>query len=259
MKMQDLTSSLQQAVSSSIHLLEEGHNRFRVFTPFLFDDGDHFSIVAKLSDGKWMFSDEGHTFMHLSYELNTDAFNSGTRAKIIAATLENFGILEERGALICPFQESNMGAMFFAYVQALCKISDVSYLTRERVVSTFVEDCKNFVSDFVPENRIIIDYHDNRIDAQERYPVDCYVNGMQRPLHVYAVHNDSKCRDVTIIMHHFRKHDIPFESVAVFEDQEKINRRVLARFSDIVGKQFSSLAMNQKDIKKYITDKLHAS
>ena len=37
-----VTQQFKQQVCDEIRLLEEGKNRFRVFTPFRFDDGDHF-------------------------------------------------------------------------------------------------------------------------------------------------------------------------------------------------------------------------
>jgi hypothetical protein len=42
-------------------------------------------------------------------------------------------------------------------------------------------------------------------------------------------------------------------SIGVFEDQEAINRKVLARFSDICEKQFSNLAANRDRIEQYVT------
>ena len=42
MELKELENSLQQAISGAVRLLAEGHNRFRIFTPFMFDDGDHF-------------------------------------------------------------------------------------------------------------------------------------------------------------------------------------------------------------------------
>jgi hydroxymethylglutaryl-CoA reductase len=40
--------------------------------------------------------------------------------------------------------------------------------------------------------------------------------------------------------------------MAIFEDQEQINRKVLARFSEVAEKQFSSLYVNYDRIKRYI-------
>ena len=259
MELKELENSLQQAISGAVRLLAEGHNRFRIFTPFMFDDGDHFSIVAKMESGEWIFSDEGHTFMHLSYDIPTQSLNTGTRAKIIANVLNGFGVREERGALVSPFDKDDMGAVFFSYVQALCKISDISYLTRERVASTFIDDCRRFFADFVPQERITADYTDDRIDAKGLYPVDYRINGMAVPLYVVAVNNDTKCQSATISLQYFRQHRVHYDSVVIFEDQEEVGRKPLAQLSDVVGKQFSSLPPNYDNIKQYVIGKMSAA
>jgi hypothetical protein len=40
-----------EKVCSNIRLMPEGYRRFRVSTPFLFQDGDHLAIVLKHEDG----------------------------------------------------------------------------------------------------------------------------------------------------------------------------------------------------------------
>ena len=40
----------REKVCAEIRLLDEGVDRYRVFTPFQFDDGDHLAIVLKRED-----------------------------------------------------------------------------------------------------------------------------------------------------------------------------------------------------------------
>jgi len=149
-----IEKEFKDKVCKEIRLMQEGIERFRVFTPFQFDDGDMFAIVLKKSADRWILSDEGHTFMHLSYELDVDSLDKGTRAKIISSTLNTMGVEEKEGVLFASLNEENMGNVFYNYVQALTKITDVSYLSRERVKSTFMEDFKAFISQKVSLNRI---------------------------------------------------------------------------------------------------------
>jgi hypothetical protein len=64
---------------------------------------------------------------------------------------------------------------------------------------------------------------------QGKYPVDCRVNHMVKPLFVFAVNNDDKYNVSTINMLQYEKWGLEFKSLAIFEDQEEISRKVLAR------------------------------
>ena len=52
----------------------------------------------------------------------------------------------------------------------------------------------------------------------------------------------------------FERWGLKYHSVSTFEDQETVNRRVLAKFSDIGEKQFSSCISNRERIQNYISE-----
>ena len=112
------------------------------------------------------------------------------------------------------------------------------------------------MSQNVPEQRRTFDWHDMQHDPQGNYTVDCRVNGLTRPLFVYAIPSDDRARDATIALLHFERSGLGFHSLAIFEDQESINRKVLARFSDVCEKQFSSLGSNRERISRFIGEVL---
>ena len=70
----------------------------------------------------------------------------------------------------------------------------------------------------------------------------------------HALPNDGRTRDATIALLKFERWELPFRSLAVFEDQESINRKVLARFSDVCEKQYSNLAGNRDRIERYLDE-----
>src|SRR3989304_1523453 len=143
----------RRKVGESVRLANEGVNRYRVFTPFLFEDGDHLAVVLKREDDRWVLSDEGHTYMHLTYDLDEKDLQRGNRQKIISNALSVFSVEDREGELRLLIPKEQFGDGLFSFVQALLKISDVSYLSPERVKSTFLEDFRSFMETTVPSDR----------------------------------------------------------------------------------------------------------
>ncbi len=85
------------------------------------------------------------------------------------------------------------------------------------------------------------------------YAVDSRVNSVAPPLFVHALSNDGRARDATIALLQFEKWWIAVRSLAIFEDQESINRKVLVRSSDVCEKQYSSLTPNRERVTRFLS------
>jgi hypothetical protein len=253
MELETIIRDFKSKVCDQLRLVSEGEDRFRVLTPFLFEDGDHLAIVLKRESERWLLSDEGHTYMHLTYDLDEKDISKGTRQKIITNALTAFFVSDRNGELIAPITGDRYGDALYSFVQALLRIADVTYLSRERVRSTFLEDFREFIEKNVPKERRVFDWHDLERDPEGYYQVDCRIQQANGdPLFVYALPSDDKVRDATIGLLQYEKWGVPNRGVGVFENQEDINRKVLARFSDVCDKQFSNLVTNRDRLSRYL-------
>lgn len=167
--------------------------------------------------------------------------------------MKQHGLENRDGELRLSVVPNDIGSGVFTFIQALSRINDLTYLRREIARATFMEDFRELMQQHIPKDRLSFDYHHPQFDRSKIYPVDAHINNREVPLFVFAIGNNERCRDVTINLHTYRKWDIPFQSVAIFQDQQSISRDVLARFSDVADKQFSSLDSGRTEIVAYFS------
>lgn len=250
-----ITQQFKKQVCDEIRLLEEGKNRFRVFTPFRFDDGDHLSIVLKKENNQWIISDEGHTFMHLSYWIDSSDLISGTRKELIDYALNEFQIQDRYGELLVTIYNSDeYGSAFYRFIQALLKICDVNYLSRERIKSTFYEDFKKLIQQNFSKERYTFDWFDQERDSEGVYEVDCRINNLERPLYIYAISNDNQVKDTTISLFQFEKWGHQFQPVTIFEDEKLLSKKGLKKLAKVCDQQFPSLVNHEQEIIHYLKE-----
>jgi hypothetical protein len=241
-----IKDDFRKRVCEQIELESQGVDRFRVKTPFRFEDGDHYNITLRRENDGWILSDEASTIMHLSYWMDADAITYGNRQEIVENSLSTYSVENRDGELVIPVREDGFGDALFNFVQALTKVSDISFLSREIVRSTFMEDLFAFLKKQVPPDRIQFNWKAER-DATGKYPVDARINQLKRPIFLYGIPNEDKMKDATISLLRFENWNFKFQSVAVFEDLQSMPRKPLARFLDVNDKPFSSLDEENKE------------
>lgn len=250
MDLATIERSFKEKVCDKIQLKSKGIDRFIVSTPFQFEDGDHLKIILKQDDEDLILTDEGHTFMHLSYYLNENDISTGTREKIISNAI-SMGFLENReGELLIRIKNDRYGDALFSFIQSLIKISDITYLSKDRVATTFFDDLRSFVFGNIVSSHIIEKWNDPLLDKNKRYTVDFRINGQDNPLFIYGLDTDIKVRDATICILHYEKLKLNFQVIGIFEEQEDISKKVVAQFTDVCRNQYSTLYSNKDRIKR---------
>jgi hypothetical protein len=238
-----IASSFRDKVCQEIDLESEGVERHIVYTPFRFDDGDHFVVILRRNPttGLWSLTDEGHTFMHLSYgEVD---LTRGTRSRVVEEVLASHGVQNRSGELSIDVPGEAFGDALFSFVQALSRISTTAQWNREVAHSTFLDDFRQFMEETVPAERREFDFADPKIDPDHVYTVDCMVRDKRGcPWFVFAISNNSRCQQATIACYHYERRQFAFSSIAIHQDQTAISRKLLAQLTDVVERQYSSFS-----------------
>ncbi len=257
---QDIIRAFKESACGEIDLTSSGINRYLVHVPFTFTDGDHYVVILRQEGQRWVLSDDGHTFMHLSYELREREFEAGNRRKIIDEVLTSYQIENRDGELVLTIPAGRYGDALFTFVQAITRITDMTFLDRATIKNTFREDFNRLVSEKASEagiQNVTFGFLHPVHDPQGKYPVDARLNGVtSQQVLVFAVGNDDQCQTATIVLLQWEKWEEQFHSIAVFRDQTEINRHYLARFSDVLGRQLQNLESARERLKRDFTDLL---
>lgn len=141
-----------------------------VRTPFMYPDGDLIDVwVAQHPNGDLYATDMGECFRYLDTYL-FNVFASRKRESLLEDIVNSLGVINSNGKLIANCQTlKDVPPAIFAVAQAIIRICDLLFTTRQRTPGNFRDDVK----DFLFEERILYkeDYVVTGKSSQE-YEVD---------------------------------------------------------------------------------------
>jgi Domain of unknown function DUF1828 len=245
----------RRKVSEELEIIPSGPDRFHVVTPVAFGDGDLLPITLRKASTGWELTDEGHTFLQLTYELEEADFNQSTRREIVNSIVSGFGLQNRKGELVLPIDGQQYGDALYSFIQVLTKIDDIRYLSRDRVRSTFMDDFREWTRRVASAKReVIYDWNEPHKDPTGNYPVDCKINGTGTPIFLFALPNNQRVAIAALSIHMFQKWGVAHKSIGIFEDQAKIDPRMVARFTDVCNKPFSTLAAAEEHLVEFFPE-----
>ncbi len=248
-----LETALCDRLCTTVRLHKRDDDVLMLDTPFTFPDGDHFPMyLSESRTGGIVLSDRGHTLMHISYEHDIDTLYDGARASLREQIVLEHGIREDNGVFSVESSPDRLASAIFGFGQALTKIYDLTFLSRDRVASTFYEDMKSTLVGIVGEEKLQVDYVPAEVPDASNYPVDYTLAGRNgSPVFIYGVPNRDKARLTTVTLSHFLLNNLSFESIIVFENQQEIPRLDVARLTNVAGTAVASLEA-ESDLRRKI-------
>lgn len=241
-KHETLQKQLCEALCKDVRIEPHG-SLWAIDSPFYFPDGDAYQVyLEENKTGGLRLSDKGNLLMRISYEMNVDTLFKGSRHTLRRQILADAGMQEKDGEVFLDTTAEELSEAIFAFGQGMTRLHDMLFLNRSRVASVFHEDLWNALRDILGDEKIRRDYNVEEITESDLYLVDFYFEGKgSRPVYLFGIHNPAKARLATISLEHFHRQNLEFDNLLVFQDQEKMPRKDLARLLNAGGETVSSL------------------
>jgi hypothetical protein len=237
-----------------VKLEEKRPNIQQIFAPLYHEDGDMMDIFLDLpkdtdlsAEQKIRISDHGITLMRLSYTFDLDTPN---KEKIFHRILLENGVNEEEGQLYMDTDAESLYPALMQFSQALGKVSNMRLFRRETLYSLFEE----MLEEFIQEK--LVRYHPRQsicpIPERDDLEVDWEFNPNGTSLYLFGVKDNAHARLATISCLEFQRNKLPFRSMVVHEDFDKIGRKDRIRLTSACDKQFPSLDDFKDNAEQYL-------
>ncbi len=237
-----------------VRLEEKRPNIQQVFAPLYHEDGDMVDVFLDLprdadlsSGGRIRLSDHGMTLMRLSYTFDLDTPN---KEKIFQRILNENGVSEEDGELHIDTGIESLYPALMQFSQTIGKVSNMRLFRRETLDSLFEEMLEEFILEtltrYQPTPSVC------PIPERDDLEVDWQFKPNGTPLYLFGVKDNARARLATISCLEFQRNKLPFRSMVVHEDFDKVARKDKTRLTSASDKQFISLDDFRQNAEQYL-------
>jgi hypothetical protein len=234
---QALQSSLCNTFCSDVRVAVSDE-KISVSLPMSARDGDRMTAYLSQIAGGWRVSDMGTTMMRLSYENDLGRLLAGARGQLFETILKENGLSEDDGELYLDVSADALTRGLFTLGQGLTRVEDIGLWTRNRIESTFYEDLRDLLCEFLPADKMEEGYIVPGLPSAESYPVDYLIRTGGRPLYLFGVNGKDKAMLTTIILQHLQQSSHSFESMVVCSNIDEIpkqdRRRLMNAANDVI-------------------------
>jgi hypothetical protein len=224
---------------------------YYVSTGFYLDDGDEITVMLKRRGDHWVLSDQGHTYMYLSYSILPEHIHSGKRGEVIAKALAMFGVKDNNGELILNISNQRYSEALPRFIQTILRITNVEDFAQHHYTTAFREQVHTTLSKIINPSRLNFDWHHEKLDSQRKYVVDCRVNGMNRPVFIYALNSNHKAFNAIIALHWLKGKEL-FSSLGILQNEKSITGKPLSQLNDIFDQCLIGVDANDSAIREYV-------
>ena len=176
------------------------------------------------------------TLMRLSYTFDIDTPN---KDKIFQRIIFENGVSEENGELYIETDADSLYPAMMQFAQTIGKVCNMRLFRRETLYSLFEEMLEEFIREKLTIYRPIPSVFP--IPERDDLEVDWEFKPNGTPLYLFGVKDNAHARLSTISCLEFQRKKLPFRSMVVHEDFEKIGRKDKNRLTSACDKQFTSL------------------
>lgn len=218
-----------------IDFREKRPGLYKVLLPFFYEDGDMYDVFIEEAGDKIRISDHGLTLMKLSYTFD---FDTEHKKEVLNALILQNRCRIDTGNIFLDVTPQQFTGGIYQFVQTVSKVSNMEIISKESVKSYFYELLGEFVKDTLKEYNVNVGIHPikgSELAVDYEIPLD------GKPLYLFGVGDDTKASKVVITCLTFQNKHVPFRSVIIHDDFEKLTRFNKTQIINISDKQFASL------------------